>query len=315
MLKRRAAEGDSEPTTAFITERRFLQRFRNVVDESAPPGLAQELATYKAKHWTDALEKERLFQQQKRQKRLVEANMQQLLNPGEVSCELEAATAMEQQRQLTSLKSRIASETSLANKLVASPPSEDELHGVSIFLDSDVSLPSDWHVAIASHEAFHCGIAHDHHIFITAHPWEPANILIAWSARLQGAWIMTPEVYSGKARGPVAKFEPALSVRRKLWVSPDFRNANPSIWLLILELLAKCRSRWTILATKQDWASEKARAIAQKRSAEVLALVTEAELHREARGVLPHVLGPQAFLDFIERANESRTILGLGLHL
>ena len=143
-------------------------------------------------------------------------------------------------------------------------------------------------------------------IFVTMHPWEPADVRMLWFAVLRGCWVLTPGMIINGS-GPALKFKQALHTKRFVWVSDDARLQHRQIWLAILESLeAEPAHKWTLLHSAAVYAREKVKAMNSDRSASVLALVTEDEL---VHNPLPHVFSCTTLLDFIR--SEERTTLGL----
>ena len=108
------------------------------------------------------------------------------------------------------------------------------------------------------------------------------------------------------------KHQRALQTRRHLWASAAFRESCPDIWATILEAMlahdGPCN--WSLLPSPEAWAVAKALAVEHSRSAEVLALLTEAEVGAMARA--PHAFGPAGFLEFVARPDLEMSCLGLG---
>ncbi len=154
---------------------------------------------------------------------------------------------------------------------------------------------------------------HEATVAITTNPWQPALQQLHWFARLIGAWVVAPTVYMGLASGPALKFMPSLQTKRSVWVSDNFKTSHPALWLLILELATRLGGdcKWKFLGSAHDFAASKARALARKQGATVVALVTDAEA---ATNPLQHVFDPEAFLSFVGKVDRARTSLGLGEH-
>ena len=192
--------------------------------------------------------------------------------------------------------------------LTSNPPSHDELQRALFCLDESVSLPSAWHTQVAALEALETPHLYAAGFFIASNPWKPHNCLFTWSAVMLGAWVITPAVFLN-APGPCVKYRSALLTKRQLWASNDLRVQYPALWLLLLELISRSSvwppsKRWTVLATPAEYAAAKVKT----QGAEVIALLTAAELERNV-GV-SHTFSPESLLEFLRRTDADRTSLG-----
>ena len=158
-----------------VTERAFLKRAHAQIAASAPSGIHQRLDTYVPELWTESHTKEREFQRGKRQRRLVQAHMDNLTLPTETTDELNQITQTEHKRRLASFASRQSSAARLRATLQAAPPREGELHGITLFLDDGVVLPHDFHALVHRRGARIVTDAHAAKMFLAMSPWKVNN--------------------------------------------------------------------------------------------------------------------------------------------
>ena len=210
-------------------------------------------------------------------------------------------------------KSRLAARARVSDRLHGAGVSRVELHRARVYVDDQgnhTTLPSGIHNVIATSEMLTVKTLADASIFICQNPWRPCDRQIKWAAVLSGAWIMTAETLMGLGPATCIKFKSALQTRRKIFVSPSFRDDEPGIYTLILEIMiAAGTSKWVWLASGAEWASASVAAEKGNRSAEVLALVTS----KDAWAGLPHVFQAYDFLKFVANQDHARTTLGIGI--
>ena len=233
--------------------------------------------------------------------------MEGVILEDEQTPDLQRDCKAEKERMLKSRVDRQKHKDNLQLKLEPKPPTMAELHRVVVYVDNPIVLPSNWHAAAPMHEALITQRIHDATVFISNSPWDPNISLLSWAAALVGGWIMTPEVLLGQP-GPCIKYNKALQTKRAVWFSIEFRASEAHLWVLILELLNKINHQRRPILDVRDYCNAKVRAANVSRSAEVLALVTQAE---HAANPLPHVFSPRDFLHFIKHQDDTRTCIGL----
>ena len=213
----------------------------------------------------------------------------------------------EADRQNKSYVQRVNARDRLRATLAPSPPSADELKQCRVFLDVPNGRSADQILrhALASHRAVSTDSMHTATIFIGDNPWHLTQRLVQWAAVLSGSWVVTPNVFI-KGSGACVKYHSALETRRRVWVSEAARAAHPKTWILLLEVMSvQPRHKWTLLASAADFATAKVAAERAKRSAEVIALCSEAE----SQGMRSqHAFPASEFLKFITNVNKFRTV-------
>ena len=306
-----AAAQPAAPPGARLSETQFLKRSHAAVAAGTPAGAADVLSLYEPGR-SDACVHEEAFQAQKRQKRFIEANLAGALLEEEVSEDLARNSAAAADRQMGSLRARIrradhleAVDHSVCSVEAVFPP------GSAIFVDDGLPLPQEWDVLLARRQLRQVRDLAAAAVLVAKDPWRPGGRCLSWAAALRGLWVASPAVLGG-ARGPALKHQRALRTRRHLWASAAFRESCPDIWATILEAMlahdGPCN--WSLLPSPEAWAVAKALAVEHSRSAEVLALLTEAEVGAMAR--TPHAFGPAGFLEFVARPDLEMSCLGLG---
>ena len=123
---------------------------------------------------------------------------------------------------------------------------------------------------------------------------------------MRGSWVISPQVLVGRP-GPSIKYNSSLMTKRILWASPAFRSAFPATWLVLLEIVAHCKNRWTLLSTAEQWALARASAEKKAKPSEVLALVDPSE----AKPHLKHVFATDDFVQFIASVDVAKGSIGL----
>ena len=204
---------------------------------------------------------------------LSQADHQDLLLHEEQTEELKAEGLEELRRQAKSRAQRTARRARVSQLTSPSPPSDAELRQANVFIDRDVVLPEEWDSAVSKHQLRIVADVAEASIFVATNPWKPSTC-ISWAACLIGAWVLNPSVIV-TAKGPCLKYKAALNTKRTIWVSAEFKQRYSRIWLTILEALNRHVHRWKLLCSAEAWVHEKALALKNKRSSEVLALVFE----------------------------------------
>ena len=259
--------------------------------------------------WNDSHEKELTFQREKLHKRLVDAHTHEHLLASDCNPALDAEAMEEKKRQASSFKKRLNAREKYAARTQASPPAPDEYEMMRMFFDDGLGAAcvKDCLDALDHHGVRRAHCSKDASMFIAMNPTCPRNKCIALAAALRGAWVVSPGVVLGQP-GPSIKYTSALETRRKIWVTPSFRQKHPWETLLLLELLSACPNRWTVLSTAQEWATAKALADVQKRPAEVIALVS---LQHDVVGNAKHCFDLDQFLLFVCNAQPGKGSIGL----
>ena len=240
-----------------------------------------------------------------------EANNQGLLLHGEITHDLQVATAAENVRQENSLRQRLNKAARLKAAMTAMPPSAMELQGLRVYVHASATLQSDWNRAFARTGGICVQEPRSAMVFIFNNPWDLTDIKHALTASCLGAWIMDAAVYAGKASGPAIKYKRALAMKRFIWATDRFKKKQAGTWLHILELVAsQANCNWQMLADGKSWAVKTLHAQKAGRGAEVIALI----MPEEKNPAVHHAFSIEEFLKFISHLEPARTSLGLGLH-
>ena len=238
----------------------------------------------------------------------MQANAQDLLLPSEVTDQLHHATQVERVRQDASLAQRARGENRMGATLIAAPPRDDEIQRACVFVGVSVRRSSDWDAAVVRREARIALSPFEATIFVCTNPWSPGDA-VAWLAALRGCWIMTPAAFVGTS-GAALLYQSALPTKRFVWVSAAARADHAVIWRCILEAMSTFTGhKWVLLHSMAGFALEKAKAERAKRSPQVLALCTAAEV--AAHAAFPHVFDAAGFFKFIAKQDPARTTLGI----
>ena len=75
-----------------------------------------------------------------------------------------------------------------------------------------------------------------------------------WAAVLMGTTVASPQrlLTNGQA-GPYIAYRPAVSIRRWIWMSDEFKARHPAISQIVAEAAASHRSLWRLIATRVDF--------------------------------------------------------------
>lgn len=90
----------------------------------------------------------------------------------------------------------------------------------------------------------------DADVFITGNP-SLLGCRSTWTAVLKGSFVVTPAALKGNGRGAVIKYKSALSVRRLVHMTPQFRERHPEVAKLIFDL-GKDNSTWQFSKSLED---------------------------------------------------------------
>ena len=249
------------------TERSFLKRLSADIAQKATPGsssLLDDPNLSRPSTWSAAHEHGLQFQVEKRRKREVEANLRGLILPEEQTASLSDQSVAESKRQLASYADRIRRRNTFEARTTASLPTDAELSGCSVFLDTGLFqiMTKRGETLEARCVALRCKVVDNVHLatcFISDNPWAPTSTCLFLSACMQGAWVLSPAAFLGNA-GSSVKYLKGLSIKRAVWASPSFRSDFPHEWLTILELLSRHTHKWQLLNSAEAWADAKAHA-------------------------------------------------------
>ena len=195
-------------------------------------------------------------------------------------------------------------------RVLAVPQGQVESCKHIIFVDDSVSWNAELEARCRQLQGRVTLVVHMASLFLSREPTNPRNIGVTLSASLQGSWVLSPEVFLGKP-GPSVKYRAALNVKRTVWASPNFRNAYPTDWLVMLELIKSHQpNQWTVLSDAREWANRKALAERKNRSAEVLGLLHTDEISPHMK----HCFNMKDALSFVSALDPNYGSIGL-LHM
>ena len=198
--------------------------------------------------WSVGHAAEAKFQAEKKRKRLVEAETVGLTLPSEVDTTLVDEAAAEMKRRLQSQKARVLARSKLQKHLGeagdAKLPQPAKFHGKHFFVEDGLSLPSNWHAALAQWRMVQTSDVTVADVFVVRNPWAPIDPQVLWCAKLQGLWTCVPDVVLTLGEtGAAIQWAPAMSVRRLLWVSECFKDHEKHLWLLVAKVAVKLRNQ------------------------------------------------------------------------
>lgn len=134
--------------------------------------------------------------------------------------------------------------------------------------------------------------------FIVNNPLNP-GYRVEWAAALLGAWLLTPNGLLSPKNSPERRFAMkcirAVSVQRIIWVSDAWQLENPFIWKIISDVHTNLETKWNFLSDVGTFALRKQSAMDKKRSAMVIALVTDHEHVVLAASGTPHIFAHTSF--------------------
>lgn len=109
------------------------------------------------------------------------------------------------------------------------------------------------HVRVAFCDDFQCNVQ----VFVVEDPANLGNRSL-WAAVLQGAYVVTPGVML-HSKGAAVKYNAALKVKRKIWISGDFEHKRPAVTKVIRDSVASyaeggLNACWKLIAS-EDCAS------------------------------------------------------------
>ena len=123
---------------------------------------------------------------------------------------------------------------------------------------------------------------------------------------------MTPQVLTGERTGPVVTYEPALTIKRQVFISDRFKAEFSEAAGLLRTMVVG--TSWHLLDTPDAFQTAKTRANQKKVNATVVGIFTDVEVR--ACGPLPawmkkHIFNRGSFLKFIERLCLPRSNIGV----
>ena len=310
----------SEKDSLTPTEREFRKRLHSEIIASASSSSFDSNAVldrYDAEpvFWTASHQKERQFNAEKRNTRLVEAHLTHMTlasdvdqNPGlHMKAVNEVARRSEALEKRRRQADRINRATNLAHKLT-----HKDLYGHKTSVDESVWC-ADIQKALHSMECIHVKTESEANLFVVGDPFATSTqteLRTKWAAALIGGKVCTPAVITQKRSGPLIQYKCALDTRRSCWASLQFRSQHPRLWLTILATCSNYKnSKWKLIDEVSDYVIAKNKAMAAKEPASVAALLTTEE--KIANHSTSHVYDHKGFLDFIAKFDEELSVLGL----
>ena len=305
---KKAPAADASSATS-LTERQFLEKRRlaltdamhTSMPDSAHASHTAESLNLPADVWTERHEKESKFQASKRQARREEALMASTLLEDEVDLQLLSTAFKTRATAVQNRAKRARKENRVQLACVAGAvPSRNDCTDEAVYIADDLRTPA-VDEAFAGLNWSRAALSQANYFLADFGETEKAGSLVIWAAVLAGGWLLdpswacSPDAYTG----PAIKFKPALSIKRKLWISPQARAGAPLLSNLIVDCTARAGSKWTIEDQLESWLAWKQKAIDQKSPSAVMALVTSAE-EETYKGIgVSHVFSEQSLFEFI----------------
>ena len=80
------------------------------------------------------------------------------------------------------------------------------------------------------------------HVFIVRDPLQCADVLMLWACMLRGGWLVSEDVTA-----VCIKLQPAIAVRRRVWLSERFQQQHPHLLRLLQAACTWPSSKLTLL--------------------------------------------------------------------
>lgn len=284
--RERVHVGVPQPRSGSATEVAFVRKRRlgvqHIVKKRFRTGQGD---IGKGDFWSQKHEKEKDFNDDKLQKKKLEAYLNNQLAEEDIdeSLKRKVKEYKEDRDKLDKQRTREA-DVRVARAEGGRLCAPAELRGQSAYVQSD--LQSEQLMAILACSGLrHVDLRLHATVFIVASPGNPGERVL-WRATLVGAYVASPATFIQR-KGPAIKYEAAILKRRQLWVSAGYKARHSAAAAIILDTIRTFPgSKWRLIAGGIDnFRTEVARARRAGRRAEVLALVTDGEQDRSAQSL------------------------------
>ena len=118
-------------------------------------------------------------------------------------------------------------------------------------------------------------------LYLCQTPSEPSRRTM-WACMLNGGTIVDKEFVASEGRAGISLcYSAAVTVPRKVWISPNWANAHSELAQIVRAAISMTQSRWTRLSSKARFFTELQKVMdrprEQRRPMDVVALVTPVE--------------------------------------
>ena len=292
------------------TEAKWLQQRREDVSQKLSEcGVEADVATItdlvQAGVWTERHDAEVNFNCRKQMARLLEALHSKTVRQEEVPECVYDMYLKHYEDKARNMKDRERAELRMSRMTNQSCPSEEALQGCSVWVLDEADRTRaicaafdrrGWSLTMELREA---------QVILTSQPSNcPTHITLA--AGLGGAWVVTPEmVLSNRGYALKYKDQPS-SAKRKVFVSPAAELEHPDSAAVIR---GRASRNWILLDSLEHFAESKQRAMDQKLSSSVVALIGDQQSHifQDVR----HAFCMNQFVDFFCRVDMEQSCVGL----
>ena len=290
------------------TERIFKKRFHEqVIAKSQHVNHIETLTAYTPTVWTHTHTKEQKFNQNKLEKKRIDANLKGLVLPDETDYNLRTATYAEVERRHKAFMTRHRASRKYADSIHPTAPTIQH-HNVFV-------LDRCWTVELGEKlVANHCRRVTDEidatvHIMDTVMDCtEPACRRVQWAAALTGAVVCMPDVYIKGKVGTWLQYVRALDTNRIIWVSDAIQGASPRLWNLLQSAIATDGSKWKLV----DLPGYVAAKMKHSEGRKVIGLCSQAEYDVAVSGSanpVSNLFTPKTLLQFLQQLDSTRSVL------
>ena len=261
--------------------------------------------------WTERHENELAFLRRKRRALQCEAYSHGHLADGEIDPALAAEAASAEADQAASRKRRAGERNRQAVQVAGGGPQATERwQGLPTHVDPALLSNKSLCDSMRLRSMERVDDLADAAVFVVPDV-AAAPSLVNWTVEIKGGAVVTPDVLTLQRPGPIASYQAATSIRRKLFISDRFRAAFPEETRLV-EACAR-GSAWSFLATVDAFEAAKVEAIRKKNSASVIGVFADVEIAAAAALsalIRKHMFNRSTLLDFVRRIDMARSNLG-----
>ena len=230
--------------------------------------------------------------------------------PSEINIVVYRGSAQLHGRTQKSLRNRLGVVKRRRARMTPTPPSRDEFRNASCYVDPRTETDKLWTPEIC--QAFVClqlrnpGELTSARFCFVARPMPDISETVQWNVALNGGWLLAPGVLVDQACYSIY-YKRATLTWRSLWVSPSFQTESAQLWRVIEAACNARGSRWSLLATVEDFVAMRHRR--RNNPATCLALISEEEASNPAYR-LPHVHRKHSLFKFIAKRDLAYGPLG-----
>lgn len=183
------------------------------------------------------------FQQKKRRRRLVEANLEGQTLDDDLDGNFEADKREYLQKEASNRHERLNTQAKRKASMKIQRPLKFDFAGLVAFLSPKLGAADKASVANAN---VRCTEDRERATVFVTDDFEDVGQRVLWNVVLRGGAIMTPDYLISKGcRGNVCCYNPAIKLSRRIWVSVDFADKHPILSSILERAVQSRASAWT----------------------------------------------------------------------